>query len=331
MLNLLRYLLQKSKIMIIAYHIFDNWQTKRRFLSGNNESCSGSTHSGKSLPESLAYINQVFDDYLHYSGISPFMLREKRILEIGPGDNLGVALKFLLAGAKQMVCLDKFHSKRDTEQQCQIYREIRTRLNDNERCIYDNIINLNGGINIHTEKLKYLYGIGIEEADKILEPGSFDLIISRAVIEHLYDPDAAFSVMDSLLRSGGSMIHKIDFRDHGLFSGKGFHPLTYLTILDPVYKLMTYGSDKPNRRLLTYYTKKMTELGYDSKVLITNIIGSALEIVPHKETVLHGVDYSESTISLIKTIRPHLQCRFKEMSDEELMVEGIFLIAKKPY
>jgi hypothetical protein len=39
------------------------------------------------------------------------MLQDKRVLEIGPGGNAGVALKFLLAGAKQVVCLDKFYSK----------------------------------------------------------------------------------------------------------------------------------------------------------------------------------------------------------------------------
>jgi hypothetical protein len=282
------------------------------------------------LPESLTYINQVFNDYFKYSGISTTMIQNKRVLEIGPGDNFGVALKLLVAGAQQVVCLDKFYSKRDTEQHYKIYHAIRAYLNDNEKHIYDSIINLNGGINIHTEKLNYIYGIGIEEADKILKPGSFNVIVSRAVIEHLYDPDTAFSVMNSLLGSDGYMIHKIDFRDHGLFSGKGFHPLTYLTIPDPVYKLMIYGSDKPNRRLITYYKKKMTELGYDSKILITNIVGSDIKVVPHKEIILHGVDYSDSTISLIKNIRPYLPNRFKDMSDEELMVQGIFLIAKKP-
>jgi hypothetical protein len=53
--------------------------------------------------------------------------------------------------------------------------------------------------------------------------------------------------------------------------------------------------------------------------------------VPHKENVVCGVDYFDSTISLIKKIRPRLQCEFKDMSDQELMIEGIFLIAKKPF
>jgi len=142
MLTLLRHLAQKSKIMIIVYHIYDNWRTKRRFLLGNKESCSGSTHAGMPLPESLTYINQVFNDYFKYSGISTTMIQNKRVLEIGPGDNFGVALKLLVAGAQQVVCLDKFYSKRDTEQHYKIYHAIRAYLNDNEKHIYDSRVPL---------------------------------------------------------------------------------------------------------------------------------------------------------------------------------------------
>jgi len=329
MLTLLRSLVKKSKIMIIAYHIYDNWRTKRRFLSGKNESCSGSTHAGMSLSSSLDYINQVFNDYLKYSGISTTMLRNKRVLEIGPGDNFGVALKFLVAGAQKVVCLDKFFSQRNPEKQYRIYQELRAQLNENERRMYDSIINLDKGITIDPQKLLYIHGTGIEGADKIFDPASFDFILSRAVLEHLYDSDMAFGVMDRLLIPGGYMIHKIDFMDHGLFSGKGFHPLTYLTISEPIYKLMTYYSGKPNRRLINYFKQKLSELRYDTKIFITHIVGMESEMMPHKETVVYGVDYFDSTISLLKIIRPRLQCEFKNIPDEELMVQGIFLIAKK--
>ena len=99
--------------------------------------------------------------------------------------------------------------------------------------------------------------------------------------------------MDELLLPGGYMIHKIDFRDHGMFSDK-HHPLTFLTIPGSLYTLMTHDSGKPNRRLISYYRRKTTELGYDTHLLITRIVGSESEILPHKETVTSGVDYSGS-------------------------------------
>lgn len=126
------------------------------------------------------------------------------------------------------------------------------------------------------------------------------------------------------------MIHKIDLRDHGLFSSKGFHPLTHLTIPESLYRLMTYDSGKPNRKLINYYRQKMIDLGYDAKILISHIVSSEGEILPHKEAVIYGIDYFDYTISLIKNIRPHLMDEFKNMRDDELMVDGIFLTAKKP-
>lgn len=330
MLASLKLQLQKSKMIIILYHIFSNGLSKTKSLLGEKEHLSGSTHAGMSLNKSLDYIDQVFNDYLRYSGIPKIMIKNKRVLEIGPGDNLGVALKFLIAGAKQVVCLDKFYSKRDFKQQFRIYQELRARLNEDEKEIYDHLLNLNGEVYINNKKLKYFYNIGIEKASKILEPASFDFIFSRAVIEHIYDPDVAFKVMNNLLKPGGIMIHMIDFRDHGLFSKKGFHPLTYLTIPELFYKLMTFGSDKPNRRLINYYRNKMLELGYDYKILITQIVGEDNLLIPFREAIFPGIDYSEATISLVKEIRPFLSKKFINLSDEELLVQGIFLVAKKP-
>lgn len=329
MLTQLKQFAKRSNLAVIFYHVYDNWRAERRFKSGEIETSSGSIHSTFTLSESLSYINQVFDDYLTYSGISTNMLQGKRILEIGPGDNSVVALKFLVAGARQVVCLDKFFLKRDWEQQRKIYQASREQLSDSEKRIFDGIIDLTDGFASDSEKLLHIYGTGIEEAERVLEPGSFDLIVSRAVFEHLYDTDAAFSVMNKLLVPGGYMIHKIDFRDHGMFFGK-HHPLTFLTVPDAVYKLMTYDSGKPNRRLINYYRRKTRELGYDTKLFITQIVGVGSEIIPHKEAVMLGVDYSDSTISLLKQIRPHLQPEFREMSSEDLLVSGIFLVARKP-
>jgi 2-polyprenyl-3-methyl-5-hydroxy-6-metoxy-1,4-benzoquinol methylase len=156
------------------------------------------------LADSQNYINSVFNDYLKYADISPQTLLDKRILEIGPGDNLGVALKFLAAGAKQVVCLDKFSPKRNLRQEHKIYQALREKLQDYERENFDRAVKLeNDSIELNPKKLLYTCGIGIEEARKIFEPESFDFIISRAVLEHLYDSDAALYTMDKLLIRGG--------------------------------------------------------------------------------------------------------------------------------
>ena len=282
------------------------------------------------LQESLHYINEVYNDYLTYSGVSQEVLRDKRILEIGPGDNVGVALKFLVAGAKQVVCLDKFYSKRDWKQQHKIYQTLREQYQNEERKIFDEVMRLESGIEINPNHLVYIHGTGIEEAEEVLEPASFDCIISRAVMEHLRDPDLALSVMDRLLLPGGLIIHKIDLRDHEMFSAYGHHPLTFLTISPAVYRLMTYDAGEPNRKLVPCYRRKLAELGYETKIFVTHIISEEGELLPHKETIVRGVDYTDTTLAVLNSIRPRLQAEFRTMSDEDLVVSGIFLVGRKP-
>ncbi len=325
----LKQFAKKSKTIVIAYHIWDDYRTKRKFLKGNFESASGSTHKQFAISDSLKYIDNVFNDYLKYSGLSTEDIQGKKILEIGPGDNFGVALKFLVNGAEQVVSLDKFFSERDPKQQLQIYEAMREGLNDQQKYIFDEVISFGDTIEFNAKKLKYIYGHGIEEAGGMFEAESSDFIVSRAVVEHLYDTDTAFQVMNNLLIKGGYMLHKIDLRDHGLFTEGGMHPLTFLTIPDPIYKLMTYNCGKPNRRLVNYYKHKMEELGYGMKIFVTHLIGREEELIPHKETLEFNADYSTSTISILQQIRPKLIRRFKNVPDEELMIAGIFLITKK--
>jgi len=319
----------QSKTLIVAHRIFDNWRRRRAFKAGNTVTAYGSTHEFWSLEKSVNYINLVHREYVEYSGLGAEAFRGCRILEVGPGDNFGVALKFLAGGAKQVVSLDKFYSERNVEQQTHIYQELRKQLSPDEARVFDECIKLNGDIVLNEERLRYIYGHGVEEADQILEPGSFDFIVSRAVIHNVYNIDRGFEAMDRLLAPGGYMLHKIDMTDENMFSSRGMHPLTFLTIPERVYYLMASDSGKPNRKLVSDYREQLDKRGYESKLLITAILGAG-PLVPHKEKIEQGADYAEKTLSLIKTIRPKLAVPYRDRSDAELAATGIFLIAKKP-
>jgi SAM-dependent methyltransferase len=327
----LKKVARKSKTFIIASNIYHNWRTERRFKAGDIEYTGGSTHSVVchfSLPQSLGYINDVFNDFLQYSGFTPEMLRGKKVLEVGHGDSVGVALRFIAAGAERVVCIDKFYSKQDATQQHSIYTALREQLSGDERRRFDEAVDLKDGIKLDEEKLKAMYGTGIEDAGQAFEPGYFDIIISRGALQSVYEIDSAFSVMDRLLRPGGQMWHKIDLSDLGMFSG--MNPLTFLTVPESIYRLMIKDTGKANRRLINYYRDKMGQLGYQAKYFVTSIFGRKDLVVPHKEEIVPGIDYSEHTMSLIKQIRPQLDSRFRDMSDEDLAIAGLFLIATKP-
>src|SRR5216684_6089219 len=131
--SILLKLVRRSKTAIVAQKIHGNRKMKRRFASGDIETLHGSTHQTKTIAESLAYIEEQFDDYLRYSGLKRDDLHDKRVLELGFGDNVGVALEFLASGAAEVICLDKFYSRRDLAQQKEIYNALRSNLREEEK------------------------------------------------------------------------------------------------------------------------------------------------------------------------------------------------------
>src|ERR1051325_7226286 len=121
----------------------------------------------------------------------------------------------------------------------------------------------------------------------------------------LFEPRAAFMAMDQILRPGGMMLPKLDLNDQGMFRDYGMNPLTFLTISGPVYRLMAKGSGKSNRKKMSNYRSLLENLGYDVKLLITDIIGreGKGDLSPHKERITLDEDYSDSTLSLVREIR----------------------------
>jgi SAM-dependent methyltransferase len=323
----IKQLAKRSRTLIIFHHILDNYLTKTRYSTGGLETTGGSTHSRLTeLSDSVNYINRVFDDYLSHSGLSPDEIKGKEILELGPGDNFGVALKFLLHGASKVVCLDKFYAKRNLDQQYRIYEAMRNQLSPEQAEVFDGIVGLhNHEFEFDSNRLKRVYGKGIEESRELFPESSFDIIISRAVLEHVYDIDGAFQVMDGLLRRNGLMIHNVDLRDHGIFTSARKHPLTFLTISDRIWRLMTRHSGKPNRVRMDYYKKKMTELGYRFTTKTTRVLGHDAELSFDSKLE----DYLGVSRSVVVEVKPNLQPRFRELSDEDLAITAMFLVAWK--
>lgn len=319
----------RSKTLIILHRIVDNWRRRRAFQSGQTTNAYGSTHEFWSLEKSVDYINLVYREYLEFSGVTPETFRGRRILEVGPGDNFGVALRFLADGAAKVVSLDKFYSERNDEQQARIYRELKGQLSPEKAVVFDETIKLDGVLELNKHRLQYIYGHGIEEADKILEPESFHFIVSRAVLHNVYDIERGFEAMDRVLAPGGHMAHKIDFSDENMFSSRGMHPLTFLTIPESVYRLMAKDSGKPNRRLLNDYRELMRKRGYDAKLFVSSIVGVG-PLTPHKEKIQRGVDYGNGTVQLIDEIRDKLAAPYRDLPEEDLAPAGIFLVARKP-
>jgi SAM-dependent methyltransferase len=331
MLRQLKGLARRSLPLIIAYKIYDNWRLKSKFATGAIETSHGSSHSSKTLEESVAYIQEQFQDYLNYGELTPSKLNNKRVLELGFGDNVGVGLLFIAAGATLMIGIDKFYSKRNIAQERDIYLALRETLNDVEKSRFDSAVELSNGINFDSTRINLLNGLTLEQAtSKLLsQDQQFDLILSRAVLEEIYDPSGVLRAADQLLKPGGIMLHKVDLSDYGIFRDGGMHPLTFLTIPGFLYRRMSSDSGIPNRKLMGYYQETMKKLGYEVRVFVCSTIG-AKTVLRWNEIVAKDSQRVANAAALIRQIRPKLCAEFKDLSDEELMTDGIFIAARKP-
>jgi hypothetical protein len=285
-----------------------------------------STKDPAEIPSVLQHVAATYANYVrHLDNQQP----TGHVLEIGPGNNLGVALMFASAGARHVTTVDRFVPLQTSEFHRRLYSTLRTELSPDAQLRFDEAIDVSAGIRLNAARMTYL-NRGIEETDRLLPPASMDLIVSNAVLQEVFDTERMFAAIDALLAPGGVQIHKIDLTDYGMFSKHGYHPLEFLTIPDSVYRYMVESTGQSNRRLIDYYRDKMRQLGYDARMYATWLLGATDELIPPVE--LGGQDGVawHHAIEQVRAIKPRLLDRYRRLSDEDLAVQGIVLVARKP-
>ena len=313
----LRKLVKRSIALTCLYYLADDLRARRRLARGRLATRSGTRHGALSLDDSLAYIDRVYDDYLAYGGLEDF---SGRVAEIGPGDNFGVALRMLGAGVREVHTIDRYRPHRDDARQARICRALAHRHGLGELLTDDGT----GAFRIR--------GLVAHEgapAETFFRSSDlrFDCIVSRAVLEHLYDPLAALDDMAASLTPGGRLIHRIDFRDHGMFAGH--HPLTFLTIPDTLYRAMTRGSGRPNRLLLPAWRDWLDRSALAGSLRITRLAGVEGELEPAEWDDIDPAA-RRAALALVRAIKPRLAPSLGAFSDQDLAVSGCVLVARRP-
>jgi SAM-dependent methyltransferase len=286
---------------------------------------SGSTGLSMSVEDAAGYANRVVADYLTYgAGGDVERLKGRDVLEIGPGDNLGVALLLLAKGARTVTCIDGFAPNFDARHNSRIYGTIYNTLSAEERERVQDVVTLqaDGTATVGGDRLISRYSVPMDAVATPLEPQSYDIIISRAVLEHLGNLEMGWKNMVRCLRLDGEMWHKVDFRCHNLFGQ--IHPLYFLTISDSLWNLISRPDPTLNRLRLPTYRELAARDFRDSRFYITHIAGEN-EFLPHIESLVPGTHYNQRNVDGIRSIRPRLQKYFSDYSDEDLLVTGVFL------
>jgi SAM-dependent methyltransferase len=316
--NLVR-LVRKSYILTIVAYIIDDLLVKGRYKSGIYNTESGSAHADLELDDSIRYIEEVFNDYKNYSGLNQFY---GSVAEIGPGDNAGVGLLFLSDGCTRVDLVDRFYSKRDPQRQARIYSQLFNKYESLHKLGLDNY---DESQDFHGLSIKFGPNASAEEYFTV--PDKFNFIVSRAVLEHVYNPILALRRMVDALKDDGMLLHKVDLRDHAMFS-EYFHELKFLEVPDYIYKQMTMASGRPNRVMITEYRAVLDELPISYKLLVTRLAGVG-EITPHKSFDEIPEELKDKSRRYVSSVRHKFTRRIRNLPLDDLCTAGFFLIARK--
>jgi SAM-dependent methyltransferase len=316
----MRTLLKRSFLASCAYYLADNVRSGARFRRGEIETTSGMAHAGRSVESSLAYIDEVFGDYKRYSRVSSFA---GSVAEIGPGDNCGVGLMFLSDGCTGVDLVDRFYSKRDEQQNADVYRALIAR--------HPSLTARFGAADACDEGsfdgLRRRYGDTASAEEFFSAPATYDVIASRAVMEHVYDPILAIRRMADALRGNGLLLHKVDLRDHGMFT-PFFHELKFLEVPDALYAAMTRSAGRPNRVLVHRYRQVLRDVLPNHEILVTRLAGAG-DIEPHVPYDRIEPSLRRKSVAYVNSVRARFARSLRDVSDEDLSVAGIFIVARK--
>jgi len=271
----------------------------------------------------------IYNRYLRFAHWSPADVAGKRMIELGPGYTIGVPLLFAADGADRVVGIDKFVPLQEGADFRKLYSRMREELSREQQRHFDRAIGLEPDLRLNPQVVTYIDHKELPDSVQQLGAGTYDIIVSNAVMEEIYDPLPTFLAQDQALRPGGLMVHVIDLRDYGMFSKYGFHPLEFLTIPDWIYRRMVASSGQPNRLLVNSYRDLAAKLGYSSEIYITRVLGQDAEL-PQPKLALASGDISPEAAQMLHQIRPQLLSRYRTLSDSDLLTQSIVFVGHKP-
>lgn len=269
---------------------------------------TGRGEEGGSAKEVADYFAMCVKEYFENLGVAPAeyatYLKGKKILEYGPGDVLGVALLLYAHGADAVHCVDRFPLSRISKKSLGIYWEILNALDADKKA---------RALGAFRESGKPESGFNPDAIVYTVTPDGlsgkkrhYDLIISRAVLEHVNDLEKTIQDISEALNVSGVSIHQVDLKSHGL---DRYKPYDFLTWPEILFKLMYSHKGFPNR----WRVDKYRELAGKSGLCIRCLI-------PTGKLEMHEIAF----------IQPKLARQFRNVPGDELSWLGFWMLLELP-
>lgn len=241
--------------------------------------------AGESEDDVVSYFIECFADYCHHlaEGSRAFRWDGLRVLEYGPGDILGTALLFYAHGAEQVECVDRFPLQSSTERSARILGKLIDRLPAELQARARSAFRSPGEPHSGFRPECVAYVVSPDGLSGRSE--HYDIVLSRAVLEHVNDLEATMRDIERSLRPGGVSVHNVDLRSHNLDRDR---PLDFLTWPDWAYRLMYSHKGFPNRwragnyrEMLRHVRLRVTKMEPTARMSAEDLARVRTCIAPH--------------------------------------------------
>lgn len=216
--------------------------------------------SASDWPRAIDHVVRIVEDWRRHLVLPDGRrrsLRDRDVLELGPGANLGTGLLLLGLGARSYLALDRYDLASGAP--LGFYRAlVTTRLPRG----YDRAAMRAALASLETGAPGPIALAADPDFDILRGAGDrrFDLVVSNAAFEHFDDIERVVAQLDCVTRPGASLVAGVDFQTHTR-GVRRRDPNGIYRFSPDVYRTLSFPG-QPNRRRPLHYVRALRKLGW---------------------------------------------------------------------